>query len=96
MSSKAILVVSEQLMKQIDENRGDLSRAGFIDFCIDSLLGEEEVGRPKPPEAEGKEVYVSREEFGEFKQSIKDLQKTFIDFFISYGLELGGKPITDV
>jgi hypothetical protein len=107
MPKKAVLIITEELMKKIDENRGELSRAEFIDVCIDSLLGEGEVKeeekhppkkegveRPKPPEAEEKEVYVSREEFEEFKQSIKDVQKTFIDFFLTYGLELGGQPTT--
>jgi hypothetical protein len=96
MSGKAILVVSEELIKKIDENRGDLSRAEFTDFCIDSLLAEEQVkGERGVPEKEvgwsqlpQAGAYVSREDFEEFKQSIKDLLKAFIDFFTSYGLEL--------
>jgi hypothetical protein len=85
MPQKAILIISEELMKQIDENRGDLSRAEFIDFCIDSLLSEEEVkgergvpekevGWSRLPQAKEKEAYVSREEFEEFKRSIKSLR----------------------
>ncbi len=39
--------------------------------------------------------YVNREDFEEFKGSIIQLQKTFINFFTTYGLELGGKPSSE-
>ena len=39
--------------------------------------------------------YVTRDDFDEFKGSIIQLQKTFINFFTTYGLELGGKPSTE-
>ena len=40
-------------------------------------------------EPEEMEIYATREDFEEFKHNIKELQKTFIDFFLSYGLDLG-------
>lgn len=42
-------------------------------------------------EPEEMEMYATREDFDEFKHNIKELQKTFIDFFLSYGLDLGVK-----
>jgi hypothetical protein len=61
-----------------------MSRTEFLKFLIDSQLGEEE----KTPAKE----YVSREEFEEFAQGMKDLLRRFLDFFISYGMELGEEP----
>ncbi len=36
--------------------------------------------------------YITREEFQEFAQGMKDLLRRFLDFFLSYGLELGQEP----
>jgi hypothetical protein len=38
------------------------------------------------------ERFVTRETFLEFEQGMKDLMRNFLDFFISYGLELGQRP----
>jgi hypothetical protein len=85
MSEKRMLVVDDVLLKKIDDNRGEMSRAEFIDFLINDQLQEK-----------GGEVfsqqYVSREEFQEFALGMKDLLRRFLDFFISYGLELGEEP----
>ena len=42
MSGKRMLIVPEEIIKKIDENRGDLSQAEFIDFLIDSRLQGED------------------------------------------------------
>jgi hypothetical protein len=86
MTEKRMLVVDEELLKRIDENRGDLGRAEFINLLIDNQLGESE-----PNLAAGTQ-YVSKEEFQEFSLGMKDLLRRFLDFFISYGLELGQEP----
>ena len=49
----------------------------------------------KTEEVEEREEFVTRHEFEEFKDSIVQLQKTFIDFFVTYGLELGGRPSSE-
>jgi hypothetical protein len=85
MTDKRMLIVDEETLTQIDENRGDMSRADFIKFLINSQLGEEESTAIS-------NQYVNREEFQEFTQGMKDLLKRFLDFFISYGLELGQEP----
>ena len=36
--------------------------------------------------------YIGKEEFYEFAQGMKDLLRNFLEFFISYGLELGKQP----
>jgi hypothetical protein len=82
MSEKRMLIVDDELVRRIDDNRGDLSRSEFINFLIDSRL-----------EGEGKrQDGVTREEFSQFEQGIKEMLRSFLDFFISYGLELGKEP----
>jgi len=82
MSEKRMLIVDDELVKRIDDNRGDLSRSEFIDFLIDSRL-----------EGESKRQNgVTREEFCQFEQGMKEMLRSFLDFFISYGLELGKEP----
>ena len=83
MPEKRMLIVSAELVRKIDENRGDLTQAVFVEFLIDSQLRE----RAKEP-AEDKK-YATREEFRLFEEDTKQLLKSFLDFFVSYGLELG-------
>ena len=94
-----MLILDQGLIERIDENRGDLSRAEFVELCIDNCFDGVE------PEKEGKHaaerefatrrkevtVYVTEEEFQEFKRGIKDVLKAFLDFFVSLGLNLGDR-----
>jgi hypothetical protein len=86
MTDKRMLIVDEDVLKKIDDNRGEMSRSEFINFIINNRLGEEENATAIATQ------YVDREEFQEFAQGMKDLLKRFLDFFISYGLELGQEP----
>jgi hypothetical protein len=84
MSEKRMLIVDAELVKKIDDNRGDVGRAEFIDFLIESQLKEKEEGK--------KQGSVTREEFHQFQEGTKELLRNFLEFFISYGLELGKQP----
>ncbi len=75
MSEKRMLIVDEDLLKKIDENRGDMSRAEFISFIINNQLGEQEKDSPVSSQ------YVTREEYQEFTLGMKDLLRRFLDFF---------------
>lgn len=79
MPEKRMLIVSAELVRKIDENRGDMNREEFIEFLIDSQLKE------KPEEMQ----YATKEEIRSLELDIKKLIKSFVDFFVSYGLELG-------
>lgn len=82
MSEKRMLIVDAEVARKIDENRGEMSRSEFINFLIDSHLGEDG----------GKQDYVTKEEFSQSQQGIKELLRSFLEFFISYGLEVGKQP----
>ncbi len=79
MAEKRMLIVDAEVVKKINENRGDMSCSEFLNFLIDSQLKEE-------PENQN---YVDKEEFRQFAQGMKELLRNFLDFFLSYGLELG-------
>jgi hypothetical protein len=84
MSEKRMLIVDAELVKKIDDNRGDVGRSEFIDFLIEGQLKEKEEGT--------KQGGISREEFHQFQEGTKELLRNFLEFFISYGLELGKQP----
>jgi len=84
MSEKRMLIVDAELVKRLDDNRGDLGRSEFINFLIESELKEKEEGK--------KQGGVTREEFHQFQEGTKELLRNFLEFFISYGLELGKQP----
>jgi hypothetical protein len=80
MAEKRMMIVPAELVRRIDENRGDMSQAEFIEFLIDSQLKEETKEQKK---------YVTEEQFRSLEQDMKKLLRSFLDFFVSYGLELG-------
>jgi len=82
MSEKRMLIVDAELVKKIDDNCGNMSRSEFLDFLIGSQLHEEVKTNNG----------VTREDFLQFQEGIKELLRSFLEFFISYGLELGKHP----
>ncbi len=82
MSEKRMLIVGAELVKRIDDNRGDMDRSEFLNFLIENQL-----------KGEGKRHNgVTQEEFHQFQEGTKELLRNFLEFFISYGLELGKQP----
>jgi len=74
-----ILVVKEDVVKQVDENRGEMNRTEFVNHLIQSQLKE----------CYRQQDYITREEFQEFAQEIKELLHNFLQFFVSCGMVLG-------
>lgn len=110
MTEKRMLIVPAELIKKIDDNRGDLSQAEFLDFLIDNQLKEaskpatgvsrEDMDQLKAEFAKmlNKESYkyALKEEMAGFQEDTKKLMKSFVDFFIGYGLELGKEGPLDL
>ena len=82
MSEKRMLIVDAEVVRKVDENRGDMNRSDFINFLINSCLKEDS----------GTQNYITKEEFDQFQQGTRELLRNFLEFFISYGLELGKQP----
>jgi hypothetical protein len=84
MPEKRMLIVDSDAIRKIDENRGDMSISDFINFLIDSQLKQDVNGRNND--------HITKEEFRQFEQGIRELLRNFLEFFLSYGLELGKQP----
>ena len=77
-----ILVVDKAVVRQVDENRGEMTRTEFVNFLIQSQLKE----------CDNKQNYMDREEFHQFAREIKGLLRNFLEFFLSYGLDMEKQP----
>ncbi|MFA5308091.1 MAG: hypothetical protein WC370_01215 [Dehalococcoidales bacterium] len=82
-----IMIVKEDVVKQIDENRGEMNRTEFVNYLIQAQL------REKLEQKNG----ISREEFEYFSRQMMELLHNFLQFFVSYGMAMGkGQHNTDV
>ncbi|MFC1984065.1 hypothetical protein ACFLVO_03535 [Chloroflexota bacterium] len=82
MPDKRMLIVDAEVVRKIDENRGEMNRTDFLNFLIDSCLKEDSE----------KQDYITTEDFNQFQQGTRELLRNFLEFFVSYGLELGKQP----
>ena len=82
MSEKRMLIVDAEVVRKIEENRGDMNYTDFLNFLIDGSLKEDPV----------KQDYITKDEFNQLQQGTRELLRNFLEFFISYGLELGKQP----
>jgi hypothetical protein len=86
MADKKMLIVDAEVARKVDESRGEMSRSDFIDLLIESQLsGDKDSGAATA----GQLNYVTKEELHQSLQGIKELLRTFLEFFLSYGLEVG-------
>ncbi len=76
-----IMVVKEDVVKQIDENRGEMNRTEFVNYLIQCQLKE----------CLNQQKYVTGEELQHFTRQIMELLHNFLQFFVSYGMALGRK-----
>lgn len=112
MPEKRMLILPAELVKKVNDNRGDLSQAEFINFLLEDRLEEKtkeqkEVTREEfeslkkdikqilLKEAAEKGKHATKEELQIFQEDTKKLIKSFLDFFIGYGLELSKQPAGD-
>ncbi len=91
---KGIVALPPKLLEKIDRNRDKLSRAEFLEFCIDTLdtvleCSEEQDDAaqrrdgPRTARYEEAEETVSHSEFENLKKDIKELMQVFIDLLLS-------------
>jgi hypothetical protein len=74
-----IMVVKEDIVKQIDDHRGEMNRTEFVNYLIQCQLKEQE----------NQKKNVSREEFKSYTRQMTDLLHNFLQFFVSYGMSMG-------
>lgn len=111
MSDKRMLILDAEVIRKINENRGDLLQGEFIDFLIEShFKAEKEAGtgidrqeienlKQLLSELKGKlelneKKTATKEEVLAFQEDTRKLLKSFLDFFVGYGLELGSHSLS--
>ena len=83
-----IMVVKEDVVKQIDENRGEMNRTEFVNYLIHCQLKNE---------GHNDKEYISKEEFHTSTRQMIGLLHNFLQFFVSYGMAMGrGQVDTDI
>ena len=73
------MVVKEDVVRQIDENRGEMNRTEFVNYLIQCQLKEQL----------NQKDCVSKEEYQQFARQMTGLLHNFLQFFISYGMAMG-------
>ena len=103
MSDKRMLILPAELVKKIDDNRGDMSQADFLDYLMESHFKSDtrsnsvacdEIDALKKDLAAlmiREKKLATKDELEAFHEDTKKLLKSFVDFFVGYGLELGDK-----
>jgi hypothetical protein len=81
-----IMVVKEDIVRQIDQNRGEMNRTEFVNYLIQCQLKERL----------NQKDCVSREEYQQFTGQITGLLHNFLQFFISYGMAMGQGKSADI
>jgi hypothetical protein len=82
-----IMVVKEDVVKQIDEHRGEMNRTEFVNYLLQCQLKEQK----------SQKKGVSKEEFQVFTRQMTDTMHNFLQFFVSYGMSMGKtQPNEDV
>jgi hypothetical protein len=82
-----IMVVKEDVVKQIDENRGEMNRTEFVNYLIQCQLRD----------FTSQKEYITKEEFHHFTSQMMELLHNFLQFFISYSMSMGeGQPDRDI
>ncbi len=100
--NKKMLLMDEDMVDTVDAQRGELSRAEFIDYCISNLFGEEEDiegpgvrtenyrPRRKPqPLMNGNSASQVREELLTLRRDIQKMVKRLLELFIDFNLDRG-------
>src|SRR3989304_2766624 len=82
-----IMVVKEDVVKQIDENRGEMNRTEFVNYLIQCQLRD----------FQSQKDFITKEEFQRFTSQMMELLHNFLQFFISYSMSMGeGQPEADI
>ena len=80
-----IMVVKEDVVKQIDHNRGEMNRTEFVNYLIQCQLKD----------CLNQKEFTEKEEFQNFTRQIMELLHNFLQFFVSYDMSCkrseGGK-----
>ena len=81
-----IMVVKEDVVKQIDDHRGEMNRTEFVNYLIQCQLRD----------CCDRQEYVTKDELYDFTRQMLELLHSFLNFFISYGISMGREETDDI
>jgi hypothetical protein len=82
-----IMVVKEDIVKKIDEQRGEMNRTEFVNYLIQCQLKEQPSQKSS----------ISKQEFQAYTRQVTDTLHNFLQFFVSYGMSMGkSQPEADI
>jgi hypothetical protein len=81
MPAKRMLIVPAELVRKIDENRGDMSHTDFIEFLIDSQIEHWD-------KTQQETKWVTREELRLFEEDVRLFLKRLLNCFTTYCLRV--------
>ena len=88
MAEHRIIVLPEDLVNRIDKIRGSSSRSDFVTRLIEETFSDNLENQAFAAEDD---LRILREQLSEFSktfpENMKELMRSFIDFFITYGLK---------
>jgi len=87
MMERQTIWLPDSLLRKIEERRGQLTPEEFIEHCVDTFLAQQasEKRIPRPPSV-GEQV--TREELEEFERRLKQTMRAFLEFLLTYNIEL--------
>jgi len=80
-----IMVVKDDIVKQIDNNRGEMNRTEFVNHLIQCQLKE----------YNDQHDYVTKSELRDSMHEVSGLLQSFLQFFVSYGMAMGRQKSDD-
>ena len=79
MNDDGLLKLPLEAMKEIDSRRGRMSRSDFIRYLVNNQVRSQSKLK----------TYVTQEEFREFQEWVKSLLRSFLEFVVTFDVELG-------
>jgi hypothetical protein len=73
-----VMVVKEDIVKQIDDHRGEMNRTEFVNYLIQCQLKEQL----------NQKNSISKEEFQQFRRQTLELMRNILEIFISSGMSM--------
>jgi hypothetical protein len=73
-----LMVVKEDIVKQIDEHRGEMNRTEFVNYLIQCQMKEQL----------NQKNSISKEEFQQYKRQTLELMRNMLEIFISSGMSM--------
>jgi len=88
MMERQTIWLPDSLLRKIEERRGELTPEEFIEHCVDTFLAQQISEKQATRRAKPVGEQVTREELEEFERRLKQTMRAFLEFLLTYNIEL--------